>query len=180
MDRVLLHCCCAPCSAAILEWMLREGIHPVLYYYNPNIFPRQEYEIRKQELSRYADRLGLEVIDGDYAHETWLGQVGRGREDEPERGNRCLMCFRMRLRQTAQVAAERGFDTIATTLASSRWKRLSQIEEAGDWAVEPYDGLRFWAKNWRKDGLQQRRAELLRENGFYNQLYCGCEFSIRK
>ena len=180
MDRILLHCCCAPCSAAIVEWMLREGIHPTLYYYNPNIYPREEYEVRKGELTRYAVSLGLEVLDGDYEHETWLCQVAAGREQEPERGARCLACFKMRLLQTASVAAAQGFDTIATTLASSRWKSLQQIEEAGRWAVEPYPQMVFWAKNWRKDGLQQRRQQLLQENGFYNQLYCGCEFSLRK
>lgn len=179
MERVLLHCCCAPCSAAILEWMLREGIHPVLFYYNPNIYPEAEYEIRKNELTRYACSLGLEVIDGDYDHAGWLRRVAAGREAEPERGARCLECFRMRLERTAFEADRIGVKVFATTLASSRWKSLTQIEEAGEWAARPYEGMRFWARNWRKDGLQQRRAELLRENGFYNQLYCGCEYSLR-
>ena len=179
MDKVLLHCCCAPCSAAIVEWMLQAGIRPTLFYYNPNIFPQAEYDIRKNELTRHATALGLDVIDGDYDHAAWLCQVGNGRETDSERGPRCLACFRMRLRRTAEEAAARGFDTIATTLASSRWKSLEQIEAAGNWAVEPFEGVSFWAKNWRKDGLQQRRSELLKAYGFYNQRYCGCEYSIR-
>lgn len=176
---VLLHCCCAPCSSAILEWMLQNGIRPTLFYCNPNIFPEEEYLIRKNELTRYAQKLGLEVIDDDYDHEAWLRHI-QGNEDQPERGHRCLLCFKMRLLRAAQVAAGRGTRHFATTLASSRWKSLDQIEEAGLWAAAQVEGTEFWARNWRKGGLQQRRNELLRENGFYNQLYCGCEFSMRK
>ena len=88
MENVLLHSCCAPCSAAIVEWMLAQDIRPTLYYFNPNIFPQEEYEIRKSECSRYAQKLGLEIIDGDYDHTAWLSDVA-GLEDEPERGNVC-------------------------------------------------------------------------------------------
>ena len=93
MENVLLHSCCAPCSAAIVEWMLAQDIRPTLYYFNPNIFPQEEYEIRKSECSRYAQKLGLEIIDGDYDHTAWLSDVA-GLEDEPERGKRCLQCFK--------------------------------------------------------------------------------------
>lgn len=178
VERVLLHACCAPCSSAIVEWMMNHGVKPTIYYYNPNIWPREEYEIRKCESQRHAQSLGIDWIDGDYDHEVWRRAVC-GLEDEPERGNRCLACFRMRLIATAQEAQRRGFDTIATTLATSRWKRLDQIEEAGRAAEQATTGIRFWAQNWRKGGLQERRNELLREYGFYNQQYCGCEFSVR-
>ena len=173
---MLLHSCCAPCSAAIIEWLLAAGIRPVLFYFNPNIYPVAEYEIRKAELARYALSQEVEVIDGDYSHEQWLQHVD-GLENEPERGARCLKCFRMRMLATAQLAHERGFSRFATTLASSRWKSLDQIAEAGHWAASHYDGVKFWDKNWRKDGLSERRNELLKECGFYNQRYCGCEFS---
>lgn len=176
MKNVLLHCCCAPCSAAILEWMLQNDVQPTLFFYNPNIFPREEYERRKAEIVMYAAKIGVEIIDGDYDHDAWKACVA-GHECDPERGGRCLLCFEMRLRRTAEVAAERGFDTIATTLASSRWKSLEQIEEAGQRAASGQKGVTFWARNWRKGGLQQRRGELLKENQFYNQQYCGCEFS---
>lgn len=179
---VLLHCCCAPCSSAILEWMLSHDVRPTLYYCNPNIFPEEEYLIRKNECTRYATQLGLEIIDDDYDHEAWLCEV-RGLEDEPERGSRCLKCFKMRLLHAARKAAELGFEEFTTTLASSRWKSLDQINEAGRWAAERVFAetgktARFDDRNWRKGGLQQRRNELLKENGFYNQLYCGCEFSL--
>lgn len=175
--RLLLHTCCAPCSAAIIEWLLANGIRPVLFYFNPNIYPREEYDIRKAECSRYAASLGIEIIDGDYDHAAWREEV-HGLEGDPERGRRCLQCFRMRMLATARMAHERGFDRFATTLASSRWKSLQQIAEAGHWAASQFDGVEFLEKNWRKGGLSERRRALLVENGFYNQQYCGCEFSM--
>ena len=177
--KVLLHTCCAPCSSAIIECMLQHNITPTIYYCNPNIFPEEEYMIRKNECTRYAESLGLDIVDADYDHETWLGCV-KGLENEPERGNRCMECFRMRLRRTAKYAHEKGYKVITTTLASSRWKSLEQINEAGQFAVEPYDAVTWWDQNWRKGGLSERRAQIIREYGFYNQKYCGCEFSMRK
>ena len=179
MQTVLLHSCCATCSAAIIERLLAEGICPSLYFFNPNIYPQAEYSIRKAELTRYALSQGVEAIEGDDNHENWLQHVA-GLEHEPERGVRCLQCFKMRLLATARLAKEQGFSQFATTLASSRWKSLHQIAQAGHWAAAQYDGVKFMDKNWRKDGLSDRRNELLRENGFYNQQYCGCEFSMRK
>ena len=181
-NEVLLHCCCAPCSSAIIEWMLAHDVRPTLYYFNPNIFPEEEYLIRKNECTRYAASLGLDIIDDDYDHEAWRCQV-KGMEMEPERGARCLQCFKMRLLHAARKAVELGFGVFTTTLASSRWKSLTQINEARHWAVkkvseETGKTVRFDDRNWRKGGLQQRRNELLKENGFYNQLYCGCEFSL--
>lgn len=174
---LLLHTCCAPCSAAIIEYLMANGSRPTLFFYNPNIYPREEYETRKQELKRYACRLNIPFIDGDYDHEAWLSGV-QDLEHEPERGRRCLQCFKLRLLATAELASRQGFTSIATTLASSRWKSLEQIAEAGEWAAAQYPGITFWNKNWRKDGLSERRRILLKENNFYNQQYCGCEFSI--
>ena len=181
---VLLHTCCAPCSSAIIEAMMQNGITPVIYYCNPNIYPQQEYEIRKEECTRYAKALGLEIVDADYDHENWL-EAMKGMENEPERGGRCLRCFKLRLLRTAQYARERGIKVITTTLASSRWKSLEQINEAGQWAcnnmIPPSDcEVIWWDQNWRKGGLQERRNQILKEYDFYNQLYCGCEFSMRK
>ena len=179
--KVLLHTCCAPCSSAIIECLMNNGITPVIYYCNPNIFPQEEYEIRKEECSRYAKALGLEIIDADYDHESWLQEV-TGLENEPERGGRCLKCFKLRLLRTARYAAANGFRVITTTLASSRWKSLEQINEAGEWAcaqltVDGDQPVVWWDRNWRKGGLQERRLQILKEYDFYNQLYCGCEFS---
>lgn len=177
MSEVLLHACCAPCSSAIVEWLVGHGVRPTLFYFNPNIFPREEYETRKEESRRHAESLGLRWIDGDYDHEAWRAAVC-GLEHEPERGRRCAICFRHRLMAAAEEAKRQGLTWFATTLASSRWKSLEQIEAAGRAAEEAVPGTRFWAQNWRKGGLQQRRAELLRAYAFYNQTYCGCEFSL--
>ena len=184
-NTVLLHTCCAPCSSAIIEAMLQNGITPVIYYCNPNIYPHQEYEIRKEECTRYAKALGLEIVDADYDHENWLEAI-KGMEGESERGGRCLKCFKLRLLRTAQYARERGIKVITTTLASSRWKSLDQINEAGTWACAEINKIPagtdvvWWDQNWRKNGLQERRLQILKEFDFYNQLYCGCEFSMRK
>ena len=194
--KVLLHTCCAPCSSAIIEHLMKHGVTPVIYYCNPNIYPREEYEIRKDECTRYAQALGLEIIDADYDHENWLEAV-RGLESEPERGGRCLKCFKLRLLRTAEYAATHGIRVITSTLASSRWKSLDQINEAGTWAcrqiVEGRSGVSrlgvevfpviapvYWCYNWKKGGLQERRLQIIKEYDFYNQLYCGCEFSMRK
>ncbi len=178
VGEVLLHACCAPCSSAIVEWMVQHGVRPTIFYYNPNIFPREEYDTRKNESKRHAESLGLSWLDGDYDHDHWRCAVS-GLEDAPERGQRCAECFAMRLMATAGQARAMGITWFATTLASSRWKRLDQIERAGLLAEQAVPGTRFWAQNWRKGGLQERRNELLRHYAFYNQQYCGCEFSFR-
>ncbi|ETK06575.1 hypothetical protein T230_11570 [Tannerella sp. oral taxon BU063 isolate Cell 1/3] len=177
-DRVLLHACCAPCSSAILEWMLAHGLHPTLIFCNPNIFPLEEYTKRKAELQRHALRLGVPFTDADYDHAAWRQRV-RGLEHEPERGARCQMCFAVRLETVARYAHEHDFPVFTTTLASSRWKSLEQITAAGEAAAARCPGLTFWAQNWRKGGLSDRRNALIKEYNFYNQNYCGCEFSIR-
>lgn len=199
MSRILLHSCCAPCSSAILEWMLGNGYTPVVFFYNPNIYPIDEYEKRKAEIVAHCQRLGIEYVNGDYDHNAWLSQCSP-LADAPERGERCTLCFRLRLLAAAQKAAELGISTFATTLASSRWKNIEQVNAAGLWAAQQVNlewtrntlpsaqeipdnntpKVEFWANNWRKGGLQQRRQELLKQYGFYNQLYCGCEFSQRQ
>ena len=193
-ETVLLHTCCAPCSSAIIECLMRSGIRPTIYYCNPNIYPLEEYLIRKNECTRYAQALGLEIVDADYDHEDWLRWVRAEAasdgcsciETERERGGRCLECFKYRLLKSAEYALEHGFTVLTTTLASSRWKSLEQIDRAGNWAVEKaLEGagagreLVWWEQNWRKGGLQERRNQIIREYGFYNQTWCGCEFSVR-
>lgn len=187
MEKVLLHSCCAPCSAAILEWMGQNGYEPTILFYNPNIFPEEEYLKRKNEIVQYAQEIGVATVDLDgnnaggpweQQHAQWL-KCTVGLENEPERGGRCLACFRHRLCVAAGYAAGHGFPLFTTTLASSRWKDIRQINEAGFFAEEHCGrGLtRFWDRNWRKGGLYERRNILARQ--FYNQQYCGCEFSLR-
>ena len=169
---------------------MQHDIRPVIFYYNPNIYPLEEYEIRKNESKRHAESLGLTWIDGDYDHEHWRQDVC-GLEGEPERGRRCELCFTLRLTAAARKAKELGIRYFTTTLASSRWKSLEQIERAGHQAEQTVNGISqkglsplcdsvtFWAQNWRKGGLYERRNQLLKEFDFYNQQYCGCEYSKR-
>lgn len=174
---VLLHSCCAPCSAAILEWLTAHDYSPTVFFCNPNIFPREEYDVRKNECVRYCKSLGIPFLDADYDHALWRDAV-KGLENEPERGARCRVCFGIRLEATAMTAERLGIELFTTTLAGSRWKRLDQIREAGQEAAARHPGTTYWDKDWKKGGLQERRSVLLKENGFYNQLWCGCEFSI--
>lgn len=201
MEKVLLHSCCAPCSAAILEWMTQNGYAPTILFYNPNIWPEAEYLKRKAEISRYAAAIGVPIVDRDgckmnegfsgcsvsegerdtvwqQEHLQWKACTV-GLEDEPERGARCMECFKYRLTVTARYAAEHDFPLFTTSLMSSRWKSIDQIFEAGRYAQEQV-GCKslFWDKNWRKGGLYERRNILAKQ--FYNQQYCGCEFSMRR
>lgn len=193
MNKILLHSCCAPCSGAIIEYMVKNGMRPAVFFSNSNIVPREEYELRKAEIIRYCREFGLEVVDDDYNHDEWLDYACEGRKiremgSEPERGARCTACFRFRLLRAARYAAEHGYDTLTTSLASSRWKDLDQVNAAGRWACaqvaaalpEAASAPSFWEMNWRKGGLQPRRCEIIREQNFYNQTFCGCEFSRSK
>ena len=181
--RLLLHSCCAPCSAAIVEHLLENAVDTTVFFSNSNIFPQDEYLHRRAELERHLQTLGIPFVEDDYDHSAWLASV-RGLEQEPERGSRCTQCFRFRLLRAANYAAGHAFTHLATTLASSRWKNIDQVNAAGQWAVGQVGTtevpLQFLDRNWRKGGLQERRAQLLRQYAFYNQQYCGCEFSIRK
>lgn len=154
------------------------GVKPVLFYSNSNIYPREEYEHRRDECRRYAAHWGVEMVEDEYDHEAWRAAM-QGLEHEPERGKRCLHCFQYRLRRAAAYAAAHGQTVLATTLGSSRWKRLDQIDEAGRDACGAAPDVTWWGRNWRKGGLQERRGEIIREQQFYNQRYCGCEFSMR-
>ncbi len=174
--RLLLHVCCAPCSGAILE-----GLHAALrdvtvFFYNPNIHPREEYERRKEEVLRFAKLLQIPVIVTDYDTDAWFARI-KGLEHEPERGRRCDACFALRMERTALYAHENGFPLFATTLSISRHKNQAQVHAAGHAAAEPYDDVVFWDYNWRKKGGADEAIALARREAFYHQNYCGCVYS---
>lgn len=174
----VLHCCCAPCSTAVLECMIYHGLKPILFFFNPNIHPAKEYEKRRDEWLHLAKLLDLEAVVGDYCVKDWFSCI-KGLEDSPERGERCNECFFMRLKVTAEFALSRGIKVFTTTLATSRWKSKTQVDEAGYRAEQRVPGTVYWDTDWRKQGLVGRRYELVKEIGFYNQRYCGCTFSMR-
>ena len=127
--KLLLHTCCAPCSGSIILSIQGSGIDFTIFFYNPNIHPKKEYEIRKDENIRFAEKCGVPIVDAEYDTDNWYARA-KGMEFEPERGSRCAMCFDMRMERTALYAHENGFDTIATSLGISRWKDLNQVNEA--------------------------------------------------
>ena len=177
-QRILLHSCCAPCSGEVMDAMAASGIETTIFFYNPNIHPRSEYELRKEENIRYAEKLGMGFVDADYDTENWFERV-RGLEMEPERGARCTVCFDMRFERTALYAAEHGFDLISSTLGISRWKNMDQINASGTRAAARWDGMNYWTFNWRKQGGAARMIELSKREEFYQQEYCGCIYSLR-
>jgi len=176
--KVLLHSCCAPCSGEVMEAMTASGIDYTIFFYNPNIHPKREYEIRKDENIRFAEKHNIPFIDADYDADNWMARA-KGLEMEPERGARCTMCFDMRFERTALYAAENGFAVITSSLGISRWKDMNQINGCGERAAAKYDGVTYWTYNWRKGGGSSRMIEISKREEFYQQEYCGCVYSLR-
>ena len=176
--RLLLHSCCAPCSGEVMEAIMASGIEFAIFFYNPNIHPAQEYEIRKQENIRFAEKHNIPFIDADYDKDNWFERV-KGLEWETERGKRCSMCFDMRFERTALYAHEHGFPVISSSLGISRWKNFDQINESGVKAAERYPDLTYWTYNWRKAGGAERMYKIAKRENFYKQEYCGCVYSLR-
>ena len=177
-NKLLLHSCCAPCAGDLMERMQESGIDLTIFFYNPNIHPKKEYEIRKEENIRFAEKLGIPFIDADYDVQNWFKRA-KGLEWEPERGERCTKCFDMRFERTALYAYENNFKIISSSLGISRWKNMDQINDCGVRAVSNYEGVNYWTYNWRKAGGAARMYEIAKREEFYKQEYCGCIFSLR-
>jgi predicted adenine nucleotide alpha hydrolase (AANH) superfamily ATPase len=176
--KLLLHSCCAPCSGEVMERLLEAKIDYTIYFYNPNIHPIKEYELRKNENIRFAEQHNIPFVDGDYDRDEWFKRA-KGMEQEPERGIRCTMCFDMRFVRTALYAYEHGFNVISSSLGISRWKNMDQINDSGIRAAAPYEGMVYWTYNWRKNGGSARMIEISKRENFYQQEYCGCAYSLR-
>ncbi len=177
-QNLLLHSCCAPCSGEVMEALLASNIPYTIFFYNPNIHPRVEYELRKNENLRFAEKHHIPFIDADYDKDNWFARA-KGMEHEPERGIRCTMCFDMRFERTALYAFENGFDTMTSSLGISRWKNMDQINDCGIRAASAYPGLVYWTYNWRKQGGSERMLQISKQEQFYQQEYCGCVYSLR-
>jgi predicted adenine nucleotide alpha hydrolase (AANH) superfamily ATPase len=177
-DKLLLHSCCAPCSGEVMEALIFSGIDFTIYFYNPNIHPLKEYELRKDENIRFAEKHNIPFVDGDYDTDNWFARA-KGMEYEPERGIRCTMCFDMRFERTALFAHENGFPVISSSLGISRWKNFDQINDCGIRAAGHYPGITYWTFNWRKKGGSSRMLEISKKENFYMQEYCGCAYSLR-
>jgi len=174
--KILLHTCCAPCGAYVIE-QLQKDFKVTVYFYNPNIHPFEEYEKRKGEIEQFCQRHGIKFIEEKYCPADWFLAV-KGLESEPERGRRCLVCFKMRLGKTAEFARENGFDLFTTTLTISPHKRTDQIFAAGQEAEEK-SGTKFLAQDWKLSDGFKCSCKISKKENFYRQRYCGCVFSKR-
>ena len=159
VKRVLLHSCCAPCSGAMVEEMNScDLLHNVtVFFYNPNIHPRKEYMIRKEENKKFCERLKIPFVDCDYDPENWYSRM-KGMEYDPERGHRCTECFDMRMERCALYAHEHNFDAIATTNATSRWKDVNQVDDSGERAASRYPNIKYWSYDWQSDEVSHKRS----------------------
>ena len=177
-NEILLHSCCAPCAGEVMLAIKASNIKQTVFFYNPNIHPREEYELRKDENKRFCDSHDIEFIDADYDKDNWFERV-KGLENEPERGRRCTVCFDMRFERTALYAYEHNVPLISSTLGISRWKDMEQINSSGVRAADRYESITYWTYNWRKQGGAPRMVELAKQENFYQQEYCGCVYSLR-
>ncbi len=181
--KILLHSCCAPCSTAVIE-KLSEEYDITILYYNPNIYPEEEYFKRKAEEVKYIKILNMShpeinvsMLDCDYDNITFYNTV-KGLENEREGGARCTVCFKVRLEKTAILAKENGFDVFGTTLSVSPHKNAELLNQIGK-ALEEKHGVKYLEANFKKQNGYLRSVELAKENGLYRQNYCGCEFALK-
>lgn len=174
-EKLLILSCCAPCSCAVIKKMADEGVQATVLFYNPNIYPSEEYIKRRDEQRRVCEQFGLPFVELPYEPEVWTTAI-TGLENAPERGARCSVCFYMRLERAARYGKEHGFDAFASVLGVSRYKDLEQVNRAAFQAAQ-HIGLTYDDTNWRKNGLEELRKALLRELELYSQQYCGCRFS---
>lgn len=183
--RLFLHSCCAPCSSYCLEY-LRKYFDVTVFYYNPNISFGEEYRHRVEELKRLVEELNeyaaggnpIELEEGPYEPERFFEAV-KGMEDCPEGGERCFVCYELRLREAAKRAAEGGYDFFTTTLTISPLKNAQKLNEIGQRLGEEY-GVACLPSDFKKKGGYQRSIELSREHDLYRQDYCGCVFSKKE
>lgn len=178
VPRLFLHACCAPCSSAVLE-RLSPHFRITVFYYNPNIFPEEEYRHRVAELKRLVEESDypnpVEVVEGRYDPERFFECV-KGLEKEPEGGARCEKCFRLRLREAVEEARAGGYDLVTTTLTISPQKDVDLLNRIGEEEAEKA-GVTWLPSAFRKKGGYQRSIELSREHGLYRQVFCGCVYS---
>ncbi len=179
--RVLLHICCAPCSSATLE-RLQERFDVDLYFYNPNIEPYAEFEKRAREAERFVREFrpdgGVRVLTAEYDHGA-IEEIARGREEMPERSERCYLCYELRMRKTAEYAKAHGYECFTTSLSISPYKSSRWINEIGE-RLERETGVRFLHSDFKKQNGYRRSIEMSREYGLYRQDWCGCVYSRRE
>lgn len=173
-EKLLLHVCCAPCGIYVYRKLLQD-YDVTCYFYNPNIQPEQEYRFRQRELERIAAMNGWQVVYADYAVEEWFRRV-KGHERDPEKGERCSICFHMRLEDAFRYAGDNGFDVVASTLSISPYKVTARINAEGE-KLARLLGIRFLPENFKKQDGYTIGRKMAAEMGVKYQDYCGCVFS---
>ena len=175
---LLLHSCCAPCSSYCLEY-LSNYFRITVFYYNPNIYPEDEYFKRVEEQRRFIEKLPvkhkIEFVEGTFEKERFY-EVVKGYEECPEGGERCFRCYELRLNETAKLAKEMGMDYFTTTLSISPLKNSEKLNEIGEKVGQKY-GVRHLSSDFKKKNGYKRSVELSNEYGMYRQYYCGCVYS---
>lgn len=174
--QILLHACCAVCMAYPIK-ILQEHYEPIVFFYNPNIYPQTEYDRRKNELIKYCEKMNYKYIIEQYDSEAWYEYI-QGFENEPEKGGRCNKCFEFRLTRTAQIAKKLKINYFTTTLSVSPHKVSQNIFVAGNNIASQYN-IKFIQQDFKKQNGFLKTMELAKENNFYRQNYCGCEYSIK-
>jgi predicted adenine nucleotide alpha hydrolase (AANH) superfamily ATPase len=175
--KLLLHICCAPCAAGIID-DLSKDYDVVGYFYNPNIYPKEEYAKRLNALGKLLDKTGFLVVEGDYDAEGWMNAI-EGHEKDKEGGERCKLCYQMRLERAAKFGAENGSEFLATTLSMGPMKDARVINKIGKEVAEEH-GLKFLEEDFKKNGRDKKALEICKKNELYRQNYCGCKFSMKK
>ena len=171
---ILIHACCAPDAAVVIE-RLSDEYNILICFYNPNIHPQKEYTLRLDEMVRIAEDMNVELVDCEYDDKNWFKLI-RGLETEPEKGLRCDVCFEIRLRKTAEIARDKGIDVFTTVLTVSPHKNAQKINQIGTKLGKEY-GVQFLEADFKKKDGFKRSIELSRQFGLYRQDYCGCLFS---
>lgn len=178
--RLLLHSCCGPCSSSVMEKLIRD-FEVTLLWYNPNLYPQEEFDRRFAAQLELIEKMGLaedvQILAEKRTHEDYLARV-RGLEGEPEGGKRCTECFRMRLVECARLAKQYGFEYFCTTLTLSRHKDAVRINALGEEIGRAF-GVKWLPSDFKKRGGELRSQQLSEQHGIYRQNYCGCEFSLR-
>ena len=177
MKKLLLHICCAPCCSVPIKRLKDHGFDVSCFFYNPNIYPASEELKRRDEVMNFLEKERIPYLAEDGDHDEWLSAI-KGLELEPEGGSRCLKCYEMRIRRTAEIAKEQRFDAISVTLTLSPHKNAEKINEIGREVVREF-GLEFIEEDFKKQDGFKESIEISCEEGFYRQNYCGCEFSRR-
>ncbi len=176
--KILLHVCCGTCVIGLLDYF--KGHELSLFFYNPNIEPEEEYSKRLETVRRLASGFGLELIEGEYDNKLWHSKV-KGLEEEPENGERCKVCFAMRLSKTAEMAKEKGFDGFGSSLSMNCWKDVDFINSKGR-EIGLQLGLKFFDFGLSKEEIRKvcyKEKELAREHNLYKQKYCGCLYGLQ-